>query len=62
MRGDEQLRAPADGQIVQDPQERELARGRQRRLRLVEQINPVLESILKQRQERLAVRLLVARP
>ena len=41
----------------EDPKERQLALRRQRRLRLIENVEAVLEAVLEQRQERFAVRL-----
>jgi len=45
----------AHGEFVQDSQKRKLPRRGQRRFRLIEQVDSILEAILEQRQERLAV-------
>src|SRR5436190_10704204 len=59
VRRDEELRAPF-GQLVYPPHQRELAAHGERRLGLVEDVEPAAEETLEhEREERLAVRLVV---
>jgi hypothetical protein len=61
MRGDEELRVSGLRQVAQQPEERQLPLGRERRLRFVQQVDALLEPVCEERHERLAVRLLVQR-
>ena len=56
---DEELRMPRCREVVDDLEERELSLRRKRRLRLIQDVDSLLEAIGKQRNEGFAVGLLV---
>ena len=59
--GDKELGVAGPLEIVDDLEKGELPLGRERRLRLVEDVDTLLETVHEERQERLAVGLLVER-
>src|SRR2546422_1069801 len=61
MGRDKKLSVARSFEIVHDFKKRELSLGRERRLRLVEDVDALLETVHEQRQEGLTVRLLVER-
>jgi len=55
MRGYQKLRVAPCGEVVDDPEERELSLRRQRSLRLVQDVDALLKAIGEQRYEGLAI-------
>jgi hypothetical protein len=55
----QELRMPGCRQVVDDLQERKLSLWRKGRLRLIENVDPLLETIREKRDEGFSVRLLV---